>query len=104
MGGVWAHPIKLLDHFQFYLNGQLLPPATKFVSGTGYVRQEFPPAQGIEISEIQFAPDGLPVVLVGVDLRSLNPGTTSITLAIAAQSELIAAYPWSGTMPTSESV
>jgi hypothetical protein len=104
MGGVWAHPIKLLDHFQFYLNGRLLSPATKFVSGTGYVRQEFPPAQGIEISETQFAPDGLPVVLIGVALRSSNPGTTSITLAIEAQSELIAAYPWSGTTPSSESL
>jgi hypothetical protein len=103
MGGVWAHPIKLLDHFQFYLNGQLLPPATTFVSGTGYVRQELPAVQGIGISETQFAPDGLPVVLVGVALSNLNPGTASITLAIEAQSELIAAYPWSGTTPTSES-
>ena len=104
MGGVWAHPIKLLDHFQFSINGQLLPLATTFVSGTGYVRQELPAVQGIEISETEFAPDGLPVVLVGVDLQSLNPGTKSITLAIAAQSELIAAYPWSGTTPTSASM
>src|SRR5271165_392420 len=104
MGGVWAHPIKLLDHFQFYLNDNLLPPATTFVSGTGYVRLELPLTQGIEISETQFAPDGLPVVLVGVKLRSLSPGTTSAKLAIVAQSELIAAYPWSGTTPTSESL
>jgi hypothetical protein len=104
MGGVWAHPIKLLDHFQFYLNGQLLPAATTFVSGTGYVRQELPAVQGVAISETQFAPDGLPVVLVGVALSSSSPGTTSITLAIVAQSELIAAYPWSGTTPTSESL
>ena len=104
MGGVWAHPIKLLDHFQFYLNDDLLPPATTFVSGTGYVRLELPLTQGIEISETQFAPDGLPVVLVGVKLRSLSPGTTSAKLAIVAQSELIAAYPWSGTTPTSESL
>ena len=104
MGGVWAHPIKLLDHFQFYLNDKLLPPATTFVSGTGYVRLELPLTQGIEISETQFAPDGLPVVLVGVQLRSLSPGTTSAKLAIVAQSELIAAYPWSGTTPTSESL
>jgi hypothetical protein len=104
MGGVWAHPIKLLHQFQFFLNGNLLPAATKFVSGTGYVRLELPPTQGIEISETQFAPDGLPVVLVGVQLRSSTPGTTSATLAIQAQSELISAFPWSGTMPTSESV
>ena len=45
MGGVWAHPIKLLDHFQFYLNDKLLPPATTFVSGAGYVRLELPLTQ-----------------------------------------------------------
>jgi hypothetical protein len=41
-------------------------------------------------------------VLVGVQLRSLSPGTTSVQLAIEAQSELIGAYPWSSTIPTSE--
>jgi hypothetical protein len=104
MGGVWAHPIKLLHQFQFFLNGNLLPAATKFVSGTGYVRLELPQTNGLEISETQFAPDGLPVLLVGVKLRSSTPGTTSATLAIQAQSELISAFPWSGTTPTSESV
>src|SRR3984957_6250266 len=104
MGGVWTHPIKVLDHFQLYLNDQLFPSATKFVSGTGYVRLELPATQGIEMSETEFAPDGLPVVLVGVQLHSLSPGTTSVQLAIEAESELIAAYPWSSTMPTSESL
>jgi hypothetical protein len=104
MGGVWAHPIKLLHQFQFFLNDNLLPPAAKFVSGTGYVRLELPPTNGLEISETQFAPDGLPVLLVGVQLRNSNPGVNSFTLAIKAESELIPAYPWSGTKPTSESL
>jgi hypothetical protein len=104
MGGVWAHPIKLLNQFQFFLNGNPLPAATKFVSGEGYVRLELPPTNGLEISETQFAPDGLPVVLVGVQLRNSNPGVASFALAIQAESELIPAYPWSGTMPTSESL
>ena len=104
MGGVWAHPIKLLNQFQFFLNGNLLPAATKFVSGEGYVRLELPPTNGLEISETQFAPDGLPVVLVGVQLRNSNPSVASFTLAIQAESELIPAYPWSGTTPTSESL
>ena len=82
MGGVWAHPIKLLHQFQFFLNDNLLPAAAKFVSGTGYVRLELPPTDGLEISETQFAPDGLPVVLVGVQLRNSNPGVNSFTLAI----------------------
>ena len=33
-----------------------------------------------------------------------NPGLASFTLAIEAESELIPAYPWSGTKPTSESL
>ena len=102
MGGVWAHPIKLLHQFQFFLNGSLLPAATKFVSGEGYVRLELSETDGLEISETQFAPDGLPVVLVGVKLRNSSHSTTSVTLAINAQSELISAFPWSGTDPTSE--
>ena len=104
MGGVWAHPIKLLHQFQFFLNGNLLPAATKFVSGEGYVRLELPPTNGLEIGEIQFAPDGLPVVLVGVQLSNSSPSVASFTLAIQAESELIPAYPWSGTKPTSESL
>ncbi len=104
MGGVWAHPIKLLNQFQFFLNGNLLPAATKFVSGEGYVRLELPPTNGLEISETQFAPDGLPVVLVGVQLSNSSPSVASFTLAIQAESELIPAYPWSGTTPTSESL
>jgi hypothetical protein len=104
MGGVWAHPIKLIHQIQFLLNDNPFPAAAKFVSGTGYVRLELPPTGGIEISETEFAPDGLPVVLIGVRLRNSSPGVNSFTLAIEAESELIPAYPWSGTIPTSESL
>jgi hypothetical protein len=69
--------------------GNLLPAATKFVSGEGYVRLDLPPTNGLEISETQFAPDGLPVLLVGVQLRNSSPNVASFTLAIEAESELI---------------
>jgi hypothetical protein len=104
MGGVWAQPIKLIHQIQFFLNDNPFPAATKFVSGTGYVRLELPPTLGIEISETEFASDGLPVALIGVRLGNSNPGVLSFTLALEAESELIPAYPWSGTMPTSESL
>ena len=104
MGGVWAHPIKLLNQFQFLLNGNLLPAATTFVSGEGYVRLELPTTNGLQISETEFAPDGFPVVLVGLQLGNSSPSAVSFTLAIQAESELIPAYPWSGTTPTSESL
>ncbi|MEA3439900.1 MAG: hypothetical protein U9R58_06425, partial [Chloroflexota bacterium] len=38
MGGVWTHPIKLLDGYWFALNGEWLPPANRFTSGMGYVQ------------------------------------------------------------------
>jgi hypothetical protein len=104
MGGVWVHPIKLLHQLQFFLNDSPLPAATKFVSGEGYVRLEMPSTEGLEISETQFAPDGLPVVLVGLQLSNSSPSVASFTLAIQAESELIPAYPWSFSLPPSESL
>src|SRR5215218_3724332 len=32
MGGVWAHPIKLLDGYWFALDGQWIPQASKFTT------------------------------------------------------------------------
>src|ERR1700732_5144052 len=46
MGGVWAHPIKLLHQFQFFLNEKLVPAAAEVVRGTSYVRLELPPTDG----------------------------------------------------------
>ena len=104
MGGVWAHPIKLLNQIQFLLNGDPFPPAANFVSGAGYVRLELSPTNGIVISETEFAPDGLPVVLIGVRLHNSIKSASSFTLAIQAESELIPAFPWTSTTPTSESL
>ena len=42
MGGVWAHPIKLLDGYWFALNGTWLPAAQRFTSGPGYVEMQIP--------------------------------------------------------------
>jgi hypothetical protein len=102
MGGVWTQPVKLLHHYQFSLNGQTLPAATKFVSGTGYVRLEIPQTAGVNITRTEFAPDGLPVLLVGIKLSNPDSQTKSVTLAIQAQSEMIAPYPWQTTIPSSD--
>src|SRR3712207_6791773 len=36
MGGVWAHPIKLLDGYWFALDDQWVPQASRFTTGAGY--------------------------------------------------------------------
>jgi glycogen debranching enzyme len=104
MNGVWAPPIKLLDSYQFLINGQPLPRANQFTSGAGYIEFEYPNTNGLEITRTVFAPDGIPAVLVGLKLRNASDQTQSFRLSLEAVSELIAAYPWSKTMPTSDQI
>jgi hypothetical protein len=42
MGGVWTPPLKLLDGVWFGVDGQWVGPATRFRSGWGYTRMDFP--------------------------------------------------------------
>jgi hypothetical protein len=104
MNGVWAPPIKLLDSYRFLINGQPLSNAIQFTSGAGYVDFEYPETNGLQITRTVFAPDGIPAVLVGLRLRNVSNKTQSFRLLLEAVSELIAVYPWSKTMPTSDQV
>ena len=102
MGGVWAHPIKLLDGYWFAVDGQWVPQASMFTTGAGYVQMEFPTTAGLDVTRTEFSPDGSPVVLTGLTLR--NPGTTSrsFRLTMDARSEVMAAYPWGWTTPSAK--
>jgi glycogen debranching enzyme len=102
MGGVWAHPIKLLDGYWFALDGQWIPQATKFTSGAGYAQMQFPTADGLNVTRTEFSPDGSPVVLVGLTLQNPNSTNKSVELTMDARSEIMAAYPWSWTKPSAK--
>jgi hypothetical protein len=98
MGGVWSQPLKLVDGVWFGINGSWLGPATKFTSGWGYTRMEFPDAAGLNVSRIDFAPDGRRAVLFGLRLR--NPGATkTVDVAVDTHSEVMSHYPWAWTTP-----
>jgi hypothetical protein len=67
MNGVWAHPLKLLDSYAFFLDGSAFPAATKFTSGPGFVQLDYPAtSNGLQIFRTEFAPDGQPVALIGL--------------------------------------
>jgi len=104
MNGVWAPPLKLLDSYQFLINGQPLPSANRFTSGAGYVEFEYPRTNGLQITRTVFAPDGIQAVLVGLKLRNASDQTCFFRLSLEAVSDLIEAYPWSRTKPTSTEV
>jgi hypothetical protein len=98
MGGVWSQPLKLVDGVWFSVDGNWLPAASKFTSGWGYTRLDFPDASGLKVSRTDFAPDGRRGALFGLRLR--NPGATkTVTIAVDAHSELMSQYPWTGTTP-----
>jgi glycogen debranching enzyme len=102
MGGVWAHPIKLLDGYWFALDDQWIPQASRFTTGAGYVQMQFPTTAGLEVTRTEFAPDDSPVVLVGLTLRNPDSTSRSVKLTMDARSEVMAAYPWTWTRPSAK--
>lgn len=104
MGGVWAHPLKLLDGYWFSVDGEWLPAAEEFTSGAGYVQMRYPETEGLEVERTEFALDDEPVSLVGLTLRNTGGERRSLDLAMAARSDLMASYPWGETEPSVEEV
>jgi hypothetical protein len=100
MGGVWAPPIKLLDGVWFGVGGNWLDSATSYTSGPGMVRLTFPPVNGLQPTLTEFAPDGLPTVLLGLTLVPVDGKATTANVTADAHSQVAAAYPWQGTTPT----
>lgn len=70
MGGVWAHPVKLLDGFWLRIDGIWLTEALRFVSGPFWGMHEYTLADGLTIVRRQFVPDGLPALIVRYTFRS----------------------------------
>lgn len=99
MGGVWAHPIKLLTGYWFALNGSWLPAASRFSSGAGYVQLHFPAQAGLAITRTEFAPDGLPALIIGLTLQNTAVQDQHVALTMALRSQLLCAYPWSDSKP-----
>jgi hypothetical protein len=99
MGGVWAHPIKLLDGYWFRLGSHWLTNADTFTSGPGYIEMSFPSVDGIGVTRTEFSPDGVPAVMVRVALHNAGARRRSIALNAVVRSELMAAYPWASTQP-----
>jgi hypothetical protein len=99
MGGIWTPPLKLLDGAWFALDGQWLPPATRFTSGQGYVRMDYPVTAGLRVSRRDFVPDSRRAALIELTLRSTG-GDRSVEIWVDAHSELMSIYPWGETNPS----
>ena len=93
MGGIWAPPLKLADGVWFGVDDQWVGPATRFTSGRGYVRYELPPVNGVKMTPHRLRPRRRPRRAVRAHARR---AAARITVKVDVHSELLPAYPWSG--------
>jgi hypothetical protein len=101
MGGIWSHPLKLLESYSISLGSAALPAAQQFTSGPGFVQLNFSAPNGLQVTRTEFAPDGVPVVLVGLQIQNTSSESITTTLGLQPVSHILPAYPWSGTTPSS---
>lgn len=86
MGGVWTHPIKLLDGFWLRVDGEWLPSATHFISGPFWNAHEYVLPNGLVVTRRQFVPDGERASVVRYSLRSSVACT--VRLCLLARTDL----------------
>ena len=101
MGGIVTPPLKLLDSLYFGVNGEWAGQATRFTSGWGYTRAEFPAIGAFRLERTDFVPDGRRGALLGLKLTNTSGRTQAARVRVDAHSELMGQYPWGfgGTVP-----
>ena len=97
MGGIWAPPLKLADGVWFGVDDAWVGPATRFTSGRGYTRYTLPALEGLRLRRTDFVPDGRRAALFGLELSNPASGDKTVTVKVDVHSELMGAYPWTGT-------
>ena len=99
----WAasgrQPLKLVDGVWFGIGDEWLPPATKFTSGWGSTRMDFPDVDGLKVSRTDFAPDGTRGALIGLRLENPGGAAKTVNVKVDAHSEVMSHYPWAWTTP-----
>ena len=91
MGGVWAHPIKLLDGFEasYTLNGKTvaLNHATNFINYP-FANQQIYTGSEIQVQRFQFVPDGRKAVYVEYVFTNKTSKRKSIDFSLVTRSNL----------------
>lgn len=85
MGGLWAHPIKLLDGFWLQVDGCWLPRASRFTQGPFFNEHTFH-LDGLTVTRRQWVPDGLPGLVVSYRFEAAAP--RELTVALVAHTDL----------------
>lgn len=93
MGGIWAHPIKLMDGFQtsIEVGGNPLPPAdsTRFVNYPMANSHHWSwDGQPLRMSRWQFVPDHLPGVALEYEFENTGEEALTVEFSFLGQTDL----------------
>jgi glycogen debranching enzyme len=93
MGGIWDHPIKLLDGFEVTLDSRdqslKLDAATSFVNYPYANKHTYNLSENnLQIERFQFVPDGKEGILIQYKLKSLSDKTQNFDFIFSGLSDL----------------
>ncbi len=88
MGGIWDHPIKLMDGFSVMINGHCLIPAERFVNYP-MANAQFFKIDSLAIERFQFIPDSLEAVVVEYHISNLENKRRKIDFEFTGMSDLL---------------
>jgi len=93
MGGIWNHPIKLMDGFEVTLNWQ--DQSSKLDSATSFINYPYAnkhtynlSKNNIQIERLQFVPDGKEGILIQYKLKSLSDKAQNFDFVFSGFSDL----------------
>lgn len=88
MGGVWQHPIKLLDGFELSINSSGLKKCEQFTAYPFANQFEYLQGQEISVKRTDFVPDSLPVLVVEYIISNNTSESRKIDVSLNVHSDL----------------
>lgn len=88
MGGIWQHPIKLLDGFKLFVNDSELGNCSQFTAYPFANQFEYLSNQDISVVRTDFVPDSLSVLVVEYLIQNNTSDTKKVDLSLEVYSDL----------------
>jgi len=88
MGGIWQHPIKLLDGFQLTVNQRALDKSDQFITYPFANQFEYNLSETLDITRTDFVPDSLPVLVVEYQIQNKTATSQAVDLQFTVNSDL----------------
>ncbi|MEM8567310.1 MAG: glycogen debranching protein [Bacteroidota bacterium] len=91
MGGIWDHPIKLMDGFQLALGAKeliCLAGAQAFTNYPAANKHDYEAIGGVKVSRMQFVPDGVEGIVVEYQFENTNKESIDLNLQFTGRFDL----------------